>query len=364
MLLPLDPGEVIGEEKPRSRKTYATLVALTLVCVAMVAAYFRWDAVSPHKSANRTPERQPDNDEQAVKIPQELDLPADPTLPAPKPPKELGRSDQPASPPPESRVGTSSEATETPRGSDRVRDPIDAPAQPTDSASGVDPEAQGRPPASANEELTSLQLRQTKEMIAHLIALISKRDFATAVNSATTFRNNNPGLAKTHRSEYRELLKLERTATKKYFGSPSSSGRRPSYDTGDLDVAVIDHDLMIAYLRAAMPTFAREHFLNAEQGYQRALAAARQRERTASGGSSAKRDIQQLTENLGLLYVSWADYKPDESILRKADAAFWDSERLLDYAEDTVSAKRRLVDGKASVERVRRWLSQQFRSSR
>ena len=194
---------------------------------------------------------------------------------------------------------------------------------------------------------------KVKETIAHLTALISKKDFATAMNSAITFCDNHPWLAKTHGSEYRELLKLQRTATEKYFISQASSGRLPTYDTGDLDVATIDHDLMDSYLRAAMPTLASEYFLNAEQGYNQVLSVARQRERTASGGSSAKRDIQKVTENLGLLYASWAQYEPDVSILRKADAAFFDSERLLDYAEDPASAKRRVIGGRASIERIR-----------
>jgi len=113
---------------------------------------------------------------------------------------------------------------------------------------------------------------------------------------------------------------------------------------------------MTSYLRAAKPTFAREYFLNAEQGYDRALSAARQRERTASGGLAAKRDIQQITENLGLLYARWAEHKPDATVMRKADAAFWDSERLVDYAEDPSSARTRLIDGKAIVERIRQRL--------
>lgn len=377
VLLPLDPDEVIGEEKPRSRKTYAALAALTLVCVVILAAYLGWNAASPQKSAGRTSEPQPDNREQAGNVPQELDLPVGLAQPAAKLPTQANRSGQPASLPPDSLAGISSKATEMPRVGDRVSGPTAAPAKPADSASWVVRETPKQradtrqqpqqyterqslritlPPASAEEGGNAVQLRRAKEMIAQLSALISRGDFATAVNSAITFRDKNPGLAKAGGNEYRELLKLQRTATEKYFSSQASSGRRPAYDTGDLDVAVIDHDLMTAYLQAAMPTFAREHFLNAEKGYERALAIARQRERTASGGSSAKRDIQQITENLGLLYTSWAEYKPDVSILRKADAAFYDSERLLDYAEDPVSAKKRVVDGKASIERVRRRL--------
>ena len=375
VLLPLDPDEVLVEEKPRRKRAYATLVAVTLVCFAILAVILDGDAASLLPS--RTPEPRPENTEPADAIPPTLVSPADIALPDPNSPKEPGRPKPPTSPPREPLAGTSSKAIESPRESERVRGPAAAAAKPADSPSLVELEAPRQrtdtkrqpqrsperqnpqptpPPASAKEEVNAVQLRQAKEMIAQLAALISKRDFDTAMNSAILFRERYPDLKESCGTEYRELLKLQRTAAVKLFKLQASSGRRLSYDMGDLDVAVIDHDLMNAYLQAAMPTFAREHFLNAEFGYDRALAAARQHERTTSGGSSATMYVQQITENLGLLYASWADYKPDAGILRKADAAFWDSERLLDFADDPVSAKRRLMIGKALAERVRRRL--------
>lgn len=204
VLLPLDPDEVIGEEKPRSKRTYATLVAVTLVGVVMLAAYLGWNAASPQKSASRTSEPQPDNREQAGNVPQELDLPAGLAQPAPKLPTQAGRSDQLASSPPDSLAGTSSNASETPRGGDRVSGPTAAPTKPADSASWVvrEPPRQRAdtrqqpqqyterqsfritlPPASAEEGGNAVHLRRAKEMIAQLSALISRGDFATAVNS-------------------------------------------------------------------------------------------------------------------------------------------------------------------------------------
>ena len=375
MLLPLDPDEVIVEAKPRIKRVQVAAVLATVVCVAMLAAYRYVDPSSLWKPASRKPATNPGETQQVDNIPQTLDLPSELALPAPKPANGSESRDQPSSLTPGSFADTSSKSRETPQRTDRVREPAAAPVNPADSASWIEREAPKRridtqpqksterqakriitPPSTTKEEATSLQLRRTKETIARLAALIKNGDFANAVNTAITFRDGNPGLAKSYGNEYRELLKLQRTATARYFSAPNSSGRRPAYDTGDLDVAVIDHDLMTSYLQAAMPTFALEHYKNAEQGYDRALSAARQRERTASGSSSAKRDVQQITENLGLLYASWAEHKPDVTVLRKADAAFFDSERLLDYAEDPASAKRRVMDGKAVVERTRRRL--------
>ena len=190
----------------------------------------------------------------------------------------------------------------------------------------------------------SVLLRHTQETVASLKALIKNRDFAKAVNTAIVFRNGNSDLAQANGNEYRTLLLLQRTATKECA------------TLGDLDVAVIDHDLMNAYLQATMPNFARDFFVDAEQGYERALSAARHRERTASGRSSAKRDIQQINENLGGLYAAWAEHTLDIKVLRKAAAAFEESERLLDYAEDPTSAKKQLKIGRANVERTRRRL--------
>jgi len=305
--MPLDPDEAIVAEKRRRRRTYATLVPLTLVSVAILTAYLCWDRLSLLKPAVRKSVPQSTSDEQVNQVPQVLGWPAGLALPAPKPLE----------------------------GGDRAGTPV-------------------KP--AATEKAIPDELLRAKEMITQLTALISRKEFATAINRAGNFRDEYPNVPTLCGKEYRELLKLERTATEQYFKSQVSSGRRPSYETGDLDVAVIDHDLMTAYLQAAMPTFAREHFGNAEKGYGRALSIARQREQSAAGSSSARRAMQQITENLGLLYTSWAEYKPDVSILRKADAAFFDSERLLDYAEDPVSAKSRVEGGKASVERLRRKL--------
>ncbi len=367
MLLPLDPDEDIVEEKPRVTRAQTTAVVVTIVCVAMFAAYRCWNSAVMRKPASRKFATSQAESEQVEKLPQALGTSSDRVLPAPKPTNGSDSREQSASLTPGRIDGSSSSSRETPR-------EAAATAKSADLASWVERESSKRPfdtqqqnterqaprtvpqQATTQEDVTAVQLRRTKETIARLTTLIRSGDFANAINTAITFHEENPSLAKWYGDEYRELLKLERTATERYFSSPRSSGRRPSYDTGDLDLAVIDHDLMTSYLRAAKPTFAREHFLNAEQGYDRALAAAKQRERTASGGFAAKRDIQQITENLGLLYARWAEHKPDATVLRKADAAFWDSERLVDYAEDPSSARTRLIDGKAIVGQTRRRL--------
>jgi hypothetical protein len=375
VLLPLDPDEGIVEPKPRITRVQVAAVLATVVCVTMLAAYRYVGPSSLWNPASRKPSTNPGETQQVDNIPQTLDLPSDLVLPAPKPENGSNSRDQPESLTPGHFADTSSKSRETPQRTDRVSEPAASLVKPADSDSLIAIETPNRridtqpqksterqakrvitPPSTTKEEATLLQLRRTKETIARLAALVKNGDFAKAVNTAITFRHGNPGLAKSNGNEYRELLKLQRIATMRYFTVRNSSVRRPAYDTGDLDVAVIDHDLMTSYLQAAMPTFALEYYRNAEQGYDRALSAARQRERTASGSSSAKRDVQQITENLGLLYASWAENKPDVTVLRKADAAFFDSERLLDYAEDPASAKRRVMDGKAIVERTRRRL--------
>ncbi len=375
VLLPLELEEVVVEDKPRITRAQAAAVVVTIACVAMLAAYRYRDSASPLKPASQTPARNQDEIEQAATVPQTLDLPSELALPAPRPAKVSGTSDQQRSSMSGPLADTSTPTTTTSGESGRLRKPAAPAIKPVESASWVDLEVGKRrvdakqpqnterqniritpPPATTNEEKTSVQLRNMQETITRVTGLIKNGDFAKAVNTAIAFRDENPGLARSYSSELRELLMLQRTATQRYFSAPNSSGRRPAYDTGDLDVAVIDHDLMTSCLQAAMPAVALEHFKNAEQGYGRALSAARQRERSASGSSSAKKDIQQITENLGLLYASWAEHKPDVVVLRMADTAFWESERLLNYAENPSSAERRLMNGKATIERTRQRL--------
>ncbi len=367
MLLPLDPDEEIVEEKPRVTRAQTTAVVVSIVCVAMFAAYRFWDSAVVRKPSSRKSATGQAETEQVANLPQTLGMSSDRALPAPKPANGSDSREQSVSLTPGRIDGGSSSSRETPREAavtaksaelaswverDSSKRPFDTQQQNTKRQAP----RTGLQQATIQEDVTAVLLRRTKETNARLTTMIRSGDFANAINTAITFHEANPGLAKWYGDEYRELLKLERTATERYFSSSRSSGRRPSYDTGDLDLAVIDHDLMTSYLRAAKPTFAREYFLNAEQGYDRALSAARQRERTASGGLAAKRDIQQITENLGLLYARWAEHKPDATVMRKADAAFWDSERLVNYAEDPSSARTRLIDGKAIVERIRQRL--------
>jgi len=372
ILLPLESDETVDKDQSWIARGLATAAVLAIVCGALLTAYRNWSSDSVLRVAGSAPADTTDNTRQVATVPVIIDLSPAAALPAPSPIDVPRSSDQRAASFPGWRDHASASPIRQPREGDRAREPASTPIQLAGSVSSVDPEGQRRrldttrsqsaqrqgtritPPVTG--EATSIELRRTRETIATLTALIKNEDFAKAVNTAVTFREANPGLARSHAVEFRELLQLQRTATERYFKAMRSSGRLPADDTGDLDVAAIDHDLMTLHLQAAMPTFALDHFRNAEEGYNRALSAARQRERSASGTSSAKRDIQQITENLGLLYASWAEHKPDVTMLRKADAAFQDSERLLDYADEPSSARGRLMDGKAILEQARRRL--------
>jgi hypothetical protein len=298
VLQPLEPDEVVVEDTPQITRAQATAAVALIVCLAMFSAYRYWNTASLLKLIIAQPEDRSAPNGSGDKDPQ--------------PPDELPPYETPD--------------RSAPNGSGD-KDP-----QPPDEL----------PPYETPDR--SVLLRHTQETVASLKALIKNRDFAKAVNTAIVFRNGNSDLAQANGNEYRTLLLLQRTATKECA------------TLGDLDVAVIDHDLMNAYLQATMPNFARDFFVDAEQGYERALSAARHRERTASGRSSAKRDIQQINENLGGLYAAWAEHTLDIKVLRKAAAAFEESERLLDYAEDPTSAKKQLKIGRANVERTRRRL--------
>ncbi len=295
MLLPLDPDEDIVEPKPRVTRAQAFAVAAAIGSLTILAAYSYWDSASSLKPTGGTPLTNPGETTQSGKGPH---------------------------------------IVEEPQESGRVT----------------------FPPAPPKKELTPPESHRAQETNAHLEALIEQGDYAKAINYSIEFRKANPELAMSHGHEYRRMLMLQRIAAERFF-SPLNPSRPPTpYDTGDLHVAIVDHQLMTACLKAAMPTLALEHFKNAEQGYDRALFAARQREHSASDRSSAKRDIQRITESLGLLYTSWAEHEPDVTMLQRADAAFRDSELLLAYAKDPSSAKRRILDGKAIVELTRQRL--------
>ncbi len=369
VLQPLDPDEVLEKRRSQTRRGRAIAGAVTSlvgVVLAVFAAYRYRDSVILTKSRGTTaalPQREAELGENVLLT---LDVPDELVMPLPKPPgvdRDPKKTERES---PQTPIAPPALAPVTPRLDEHVKERAAGPKQSFNSpvlsdklvtpkrdgdakqrgADGLFPPKSIPAPSEPIEVVSAVQLRETKETITQMKTLIDRGDFVNAANTAHRFRDSNLELPTLNSNEYRELLKLQRTANEQIF-----KGRRPAHDTGDLEIAVIDHDLMDAYVRVDMSTFAREHFLNAERGYDRALSAARQRE--GAEPKVAKRDIQVIKENLGLLYARWAAYKLDYAILRKAEVAFWESEQLLDFAEDLTAAKRRLMDGKALIERTR-----------
>lgn len=372
VLQPLDPEEVLEKKRSqvhRDRRVRAIAAVVTSLAVALFAVFaaYRYRSAGFSAKSRGTTAALPKNDADRVAgVPLTLDVLSELVLPVPEPPKfsdgsKKTEGESPKTPPPPPAV-----APRSPRLDDRVTEraakveksphrpapweKVDTPrrhsdAKPQGLADRQVPKSVP-PPAKPEEAATAIQVREMKETIALMKTLIDRGAFVEAANNAYRFRERDLELATSHSSEYRELLKLQRAANEQVFKE-----KWPSYGTGDLEIAAIDHDLMDAYVRADMPTFAREHFLNAERGYDRAMSVARQRQRAEP--KAANRDIQEIKENLGNLYACWAAYKLDNAILRKAEVAFWESEQLLDFAADRSVAKRQLTDGKAFIERTR-----------
>lgn len=376
VLQPLDPEEVLEKRRSRARRARAIAAVATSLAVAvfsMFAAYRYLGSVVSATSRGVTAALPKSDAKLGEIVPQALEVPFERVLPLPQPPKVSGgpgsvdrNSPQTRSEPP---VLDSEPAGIGEPAPGRTADPRKSPNSLAERPKGdtlrnhsdpTKPEIPKRhvpkstpPPAKPTEPEATIRPQGTKETIARMKVLISKGNFASAANMAGAFRDRGITATTKESNEYRELLKLQRTAIEQHFKSSPNIGRSPTQEV-DLAIAVSEHDLMDAYALADMSTFAREHFLNAEQAYERAIVAARQLERT--NPMLAKREMQLIKDHLGQLYLRWAEYKLDNAILRDAEVVIWESEQLLDFAENQSAARRELDRAKERIEQTRRRL--------
>jgi hypothetical protein len=379
-LQPLDPEDDREKERVRIRGVLQIAAGVTSLAVAVVAvvAFYRYLGPVFATESQGTTAALPQNDaEQGVSVPQTLDVSSGLVIPVPEPPKvSVAARQEPKQPEPElpqsvrvplpvassppsldGRLKKRAEGLDESPNKTASWDKVDTLKRQGDAKQQGTAERQvpeGTPPLVKSEDAgNAIQLRETKETIAQMKTLIGRGDFLSAANKAADFLEK--GLVETtlKSSEYRELLELRRSAIEKYFRSPFPVRRAPQR-TGDLEIAASEYDLMDAYVHADEAAIAREHFVNAERGYEQAISAARQREQVRP--DDAKRELQEIKDNLGYLYARWAEYTQDSDILRRAEAAFQESEQLLHFAKDRRSAEKRLTDGRAWIKRTQKRL--------